>query len=134
VTPADVLRATAAAYRNDDIEWGRDYFINLETGCRCALGGITYAVEPDDPDGNPFLINSEGDGRITAEAAAEFADYLVDVLDAPDAGSRDRYGYWLRDHIEVVGKWNDDPARTLDEVLAALDAAADRYDARQATT
>jgi hypothetical protein len=38
------------------------------------------------------------------------------------------------DHDEIVFAWNDDDTRTADEVIAALNAAADEYDWQHATT
>lgn len=123
-TPADVLRAAADAFRTGRFTWGTEWFYEPATGCRCMLGGIAQVADPTDVDGNPYFVIS--DARAVSRRAAEIlADYLVDELGAArcvDTDTEDGV-------IETVGGWNDEPGRTLAEVIAALEAAADYYPA-----
>jgi hypothetical protein len=123
MTAADVLRRTAEAYDNGALTWGREWYVGLDLRCRCTLGGIAWAVDPDDDIGNPLLVTR--DRRPVAEAAvAALADYLIDEQDAArfldDLGDLDL--------IETVGQWNDSGHCTVDDVVDALLAAARRAD------
>lgn len=117
-TVAYTLHRAAAAYRVGEIRWGREHFIRPDDGCRCALGAITYAVDPATGDGNPHYLTDPA-ARNVAEAAAEaLAVYLVHELDAIPA-----YEGRVLDVVETVGNWNDETARDATQVADALDAA-----------
>lgn len=127
MTTAQLLRKTARQLATGEITWGREEFVNRATGCRCLLGALTFAADPYDRDGDPQF---NGDALI---AAGMLADYLVVDLGATEAGDRTFHG-WVRDVVETVGNWNDEDGRTLADVVAALEGAADRIDARTAVT
>ena len=117
---ATVLRRTAQLYSDGTLTWGTEWFVSISHTCRCVLGGIAYAVDPDNADGNPFLIG--GAKRPLAVAAVEgLATYIAEEL----------YRGWHRDEngqpdlVETVGGWNDDQRTTVADVITALlDAAA----------
>ena len=116
--PAQILRRAAEALRTGEIGWVKEWYV-LGDG-RDALGAIAYAIDPGDPDGNPFLIESAALGAASATA---LADYLVDELGAARAIREDRDV----DVIETVGGYNDE-ASSVQDVIAALNAAADRIE------
>lgn len=122
-TPDDVLRYAAHALRTGEITWGRHVFIDPDTFCRCALGALAYAANPNDTDGDPQYA-----GIPASAAMYRLADYLAVELGAPRCVTRDGEDddMPVLDPIETVGGWNDEPGRTLAEVIAALDAAATR--------
>lgn len=130
MTATFVLHRAARALATGEIAWGREWFINpgitpgqvnRGRGCRCALGAIGYAADPSDPDGNPLFVDLSV-RPIASAAAVALADYLIDELGA--ARCVDDDGEF--NVIETVGGWNDEPRRTVHEVVAALNAAADR--------
>ena len=131
MTTADVLRATAKAFSNGEIAWGQEWFIKLpevdDCGARCALGGIAYAVDPGDLDGNPFFIEP-GLRVLSVAAAVDLASYLIEELGASRCMTDGEF-----DVVETVGGWNDEPGRTVEQVVAALEAAAARIDERFST-
>lgn len=132
------LRIAAGAFREGRIEWGKGEYrsstIVFTPSC-CAAGAITFAVDPTDIDGDPRWVHSDL-RPISVAAVDELAAYLVDTLGATDRGEYVDDGglVWVRESVEVVADWNDDEVRTVDEVIAALEAAADRADARQAVS
>ncbi|MGW1998533.1 DUF6197 family protein [Embleya sp. NPDC001921] len=67
----------------------------------CAAGAIRLAVT-----GHPI----QSQGSAVLEDAEQF---LADHLGPSPAGA-----------VSLIATWNDDPARTVDEVLAALESAA----------
>lgn len=120
-TPAGVLTAAADWLEEDPTRWGRDYFVNPENGCRCALGTIAHVVDPHNADDDPWFIS-----QLSQDAVRALADYLVDqpnVRDLrhlhPDLGERNA-------HVQIVGGWNDDERHTVTDVIAALRGAAER--------
>lgn len=117
MTPAQVLRRAAEAYRNGDIKWGQNWFRDPDTGCRCAGGALAFAVGSDEDD--PTEASHASDSAMWA-----LAQYLVDELGAPRVLTDPDED--VMDVVETVGGWNDDPARTPDQVIAALEAASER--------
>lgn len=128
MTPAGLLRKAASGFRDGDLAWGRLYYLSPVTGCRCVLGALTWAIGLDVADDvSPIeaatLANlAPADARAVEVAVAVLADVVADEVGdycwtdgAPDL-------------LETVGGWNDEPETTLDDVLAALEAAADRAD------
>ena len=98
---AQDLRDAASALRRDG--WAQGTFVD-DGGCRCAAGAILAVVEPAARD--PYTLTDS-------------AYY--------------RYGNaWgaLAEHLDVtsVSAWNDADERTEDEVLHALEAAAEKAD------
>jgi hypothetical protein len=124
--PASLLRKAASGYRDGDLEWGRLYYLSPATGCRCVLGALSWAVDPDVADDYSPIETatranlSPEDARAVELAVAALADHVADELG----------DYCLTDGVpdllETIGTWNDEPDTTLDVVLAALDAAADQ--------
>lgn len=128
------LRSAAARFRNGIVDWGKEDFRTQGFGepvptC-CALGGISDAIDPENGDGDPRWVDPYL-RPIAVAAMEELADYLVTETDTPDKGFRTVTG-WERDPVEVVGDWNDAEGRTVDDVVAALEAAADRLALRDA--
>jgi hypothetical protein len=120
MTASFVLHRAARALASGEVPWGRKFFVETD-GCRCALGVVAYAADPSDPDGDPRYVDRSV--RPDATAAVEaLADYLVNELGAPRCVTEDGG----LDVIETVGGWNDEPDRTVNQVVAALMAAA-RY-------
>lgn len=121
MTAAFVLHRAARALRTGEIQWAPEWFIAPD-GCRCSLGAITYAADPSDPDGDPRFVDPSV-RPIATGAALALADYLVDELGAVRAVDPETDEV---DVVETVGSWNDQPGRTVSQVIAALDAAAAR--------
>lgn len=129
VDAADVLRRAAAGFRTGAIGWGTGHFRHPQLRCRCALGGIAWAADPDNPDGDPRFVGEPGDPRrvVAVDATHVLARYLIDELGAYPAGNVEEYEgreRWELDPIETTGDWNDSDVRTVDDVIAALEAAA----------
>jgi hypothetical protein len=120
VTTGTVLRRTAEAFRSSEITWGRKWFHDPTTGCRCLLGGIAYAVDADYLDSDPRFVSRPAE----AMAVVDFlAQHLVDeglVPAAVDEG--------VLDSIETVAEWSDAPERTVEEVITRLELAAEIAD------
>lgn len=114
----DAVLTTAADYLAEPESWGTGWFITAD-GSRCALGAITWAVAPDDADGDPRYHTA------SIHAAELLARYLISERNVPVAATGDD----KLDVIETVGDWNDSPGRTAGEVIAALRAAADYAEA-----
>lgn len=117
-TPDAVLRCAAHALRNGEITWGRHWFIDPDTSCRCALGALAYAADPDDVDSDP-----QHAGTPAWAAMYALADYLVTELGAARCTDEDD-DMPVLDPVETVGGWNDDDDRTVADVIAALEGAA----------
>lgn len=123
LTPDAVLRAAALILDSHPELWGREFWLDPATGCRCTGGLIALAVCPDDPDGDPYLV---GEGRddprraLAAEAIALFEAYVTDELfDRFDPEGVQAAGEPL------IGLWNDRCARDAAHVAATMRAAAD---------
>jgi hypothetical protein len=120
---ADVLRRAAEAYDNGALTWGREWFVGIDVRCRCVLGAIAWAVDPDNEIGNPLLLNPQL-RRLAEPAVAALADYLIEEQDAvrvlDDLSDADL--------IETVGRWNDGPGGEVADVINALEGAARRAD------
>jgi hypothetical protein len=104
---AQDLRAAAEVLRRDG--WRQDSYGSF-AGCKCLYGAIHYVVS----DGNHMT-----DAELSAkeeERADTVARRVMDVIDV--------HG-WL----ELLD-WNDAPDRTADEVIAALESAADAAEAQ----
>lgn len=115
-----VLNA-AADWLEQPGNWGKGYFVDPDTGCRCALGAIALTGNPNEPSGDPTYGNPLGDA-----AAHAFADYLVDELGAPSCfyGDDEEQSFTL-DVLETVGGWND-AQDSPEPVVAALRACAEQ--------
>lgn len=113
LSPEDVLRATADYFEQDTARWGQEWLLDRRTGCRCALGGIAFVVDPDDLDADPFHLHDGGD--VAEDAVHLLRAYLL----AEGIASAE-----LPSAFHVVGGWNDEPGRTVHEVIGTLRAAA----------
>jgi hypothetical protein len=117
VTAAEILRRAAEAYRNGDIEWGRGWFRDPDTGCRCAGGALAF-VATRGAESDPTCTR-EGEGALWV-----LARYLVDDLGANRIQSDPDDD--VMDPVVTVAEWNDRLDRTPDQVIAALEAASER--------
>lgn len=123
LTPADVLRRAAWGFRAHQIDWGPGWFLDPHTGCRCALGGIAWAVDPSNEDGNPFFVSPAL--RVVAEVAVQaLADHLIEEHGVPACRTDGAF-----DPVETVGGYNDQDDMIVDRIIAALEAAAERAEA-----
>jgi len=125
VTPADILRYAALyLYRHG---WHQgDMFADPDqpTPPACAQGAIRMAV-----CGSPTVAYTADTSLMVDRAIGEFACWLA----WNDPGYLDEFKQFdLHDDDtaldQVAGDWNDEPDRTADEVIAALNAAADSWD------
>jgi hypothetical protein len=96
------LRAAADVLRRDGWTQG-DY---VADGCHCLVGAIVAALGGKDGEGSIPIDNQPRALAARRTLAQHFGDMSTD---------------WWADLID----WNDDPDRTADEVIAALEAAAD---------
>jgi hypothetical protein len=115
VTPADYLRAAALYLRRHG--WTRGGYYQRDAGPfppACALGAIGMAVHGRTCD-TPFFT-----GTVRARQRFERAYEVLDAYLADTVTEQPGYG--------DVGTWNDAPGRTHDDVVMALQAAADAWE------
>jgi hypothetical protein len=118
-TPADTLRH-AALYLTRHGWIQDDYLASVPDATNpfppaCAYGAIAAAA-----NGTPVTAPRQQQGetrRAFALALDVFDGYLTEQL-GPDQDGNEQSG----------AEWNDDDGRTATEVIAALNAAADRYE------
>lgn len=93
-------------------DWYQELPVPPEDCPVCAGGGINVATDhaPDD-DGYTY---DERD-----EAFRAFAHHVD-----PDQANKSEEGDYLDAWISAIGEWNDDPERTIEQVVAALRACA----------
>lgn len=123
-TPDAVLDAAADYFAADPDRWGRDAFIDRETHCRCAMGGIAYVIDPLDWDANPTQMRNWGKTELGRQCVLQLSNYLVDY-------------YGVEPHIDdnvvtIVSDWNDERGRSASDVVMLLRATAADYRKRQA--
>ncbi|MEU0150332.1 DUF6197 family protein [Micromonospora fulviviridis] len=124
VTPADLLRCAALYLRRHGWHQGTYYATTTDTLTppACAAGAIGIACA-----GYRVEHFSQLDGDTLADylaTLAAFVDYLDDF--AP-VFHIDEDGYLLDEHTSPYS-WNDDPTRTAEQVITALESAADEWD------
>ncbi|MER5335161.1 DUF6197 family protein [Micromonospora sp. NPDC002717] len=124
VTPADLLRMAALYLRRHGWHQGTYYAKNTDTLTppACAVGAIGMAAA-----GRPLLhpvMLTQADEGTYHRAIAALVDYLDDYAPVFHV---DEDGYLLDEHTSPYS-WNDDPARTAEQVITALLAAADEWD------
>ena len=127
-TPAEVLSSAADWLAEEPARWTRDFFLAPD-GCRCALGAVCQVIDPADLDGDPTqLANLEKSilGELVTNVLADFLADHHDVTPVIDKGDPAEAA------VETVANWNDDPERVVDEVIAALRAAAAEWTERAA--
>lgn len=124
-TAAQVLRAAALILDTHPEMWGRDYWRDPTTGCRCSGGLIAYVIDPGYEDGDPYGLgdHSKHPARLLAEQSiALFEEHVRPEL-------VDRYGEdGVRDAAKgepLIGLWNDRFARGPAHVAETMRAAAD---------
>lgn len=129
LTADAVLRAAADLLDANPALWGRDWYLDPATGCRCTGGLIAYAINPDNPDGDPYALGDRRDHpeRLLAAAAitlfeAHVTDELFDRFDPEGVQAAGE---------PLIGLWNDRCARDAAHVAETMRAAARR--ARAAT-
>ncbi|MGY0004120.1 DUF6197 family protein [Micromonospora sp. I033] len=126
VTPADLLRMAALYLRRHGWHQGTYYNAlfpaDFLTPPACAAGAIGIACA-----GRKVEHFSQLDGGTLADYLATLAAF-VDYLDAfHPLFLVDEDGFVIDEHISPYS-WNDDPTRTADQVIAALESAADECD------
>ncbi len=125
MTPAVLLRGAALYLRRHG--WTVGEFFDLLTEATfppaCSLGAINMCAH-----GRPILCSDDGAQDDDTDAAIVAMRVFAASLD-PDYGfgSAD-YGQGSSSAIDIVSGWNDDPTRTLDDVVQALTEAADDWD------
>ncbi|RQX07879.1 DUF6197 family protein [Micromonospora arida] len=129
VTPADLLRMAALYLRRHGWHQGTYYAKNPDTLTppACAAGAIGIACA-----GHTVEHFSQLDPDTLADylgTLGAFVDYLDTT--AP-VFLIDEGGYLLDEHTSPYS-WNDDPARTAEQVITALEAAADEWDSLHIT-
>ncbi|MEW2376778.1 hypothetical protein AB0883_11830 [Micromonospora sp. NPDC047812] len=123
VTPADLLRLAALYLRRHGWTQGTYYATtDTLTSPACAVGAIGMACAGK-PLMHPVLLSSADEDIYRQSIAA-----LVNYLDAfAPVFHIDEDGHLLDEHTSPYS-WNDDPARTAEQVITALLAAADDWD------
>jgi hypothetical protein len=118
-TPADTLRQAALYLTRHG--WAQQDYLAFQPNAEqpfppaCAHGAIAAAAY-----GHPTIAPHSVDGelyRVFALAVDVFDGYLADL-----------YGDVQHYEGRAGTSWNDEPDRTAEEVIAALNAAADQYD------
>jgi hypothetical protein len=128
VTPADLLRGAAVYLQRHG--WTKGQFFELLADNdgpflpACASGAIMTAAHGQCVPNGIIRYDETTDPNAAAAAHAMriFAnwldnDYLPDSIEVLPVS-----------YLDVIGDWNDDKGRTLDEVLQALNDAADNWD------
>jgi hypothetical protein len=95
------LRAAAEVLRRDG--WTQEVFCDPSTGSRCAQGALDAVYAPRERDGS--YDESAEDAAYAQVCAVIGTNRLI--------------------------SWNDEPGRTAEEVIAALEAAADAAEVDQ---
>lgn len=124
VTPADLLRMAALYLRRHGWHQGTYYAPTTDTPTppACAVGAIGMAAAGRSLLHPVLLTHANEDTYHRAIAA------LVDYLDAfTPVFHLDEDGYLLDEHTSPFS-WNDDPARTAEQVITALEGAAKEWD------
>ncbi|WP_431973283.1 DUF6197 family protein [Micromonospora haikouensis] len=131
VTPADLLRMAALYLRRHGWHQGA-YYADPDhlTPPACAAGAIGMASTGHQVDNFLQLDHLDDDHHAdTLAALAAFVDYL----DAHEPVFYvDEDGFLVDEHGWPFS-WNDDPARTAEQVVTALEAAADEWDSLHTT-
>lgn len=121
-TTARTLRDAAIYLRRHGWTQGQLFTaLNVPTPAACAIGAVRIVV-----CGAADGIYIDDQAAQVGAALRAFASYLDDAYYAwghNDAGE-------LACPDDVVGDWNDDDDRTADQVITALDDAADFWDRR----
>ncbi|MGW3805860.1 DUF6197 family protein [Micromonospora sp. NPDC005113] len=128
-TPADLLRMAALYLRRHGWHQGTYYAKNTDTITppACAAGAIGIACA-----GHPV----EHFSQLDPDALADYLTTLGAFVDYLDTTAPvflvDTDGYLTDEHTSPYS-WNDDPARTAEQVITALQAAANEWDSLHTT-
>ncbi|WP_431883808.1 DUF6197 family protein [Micromonospora gifhornensis] len=122
VTPADLLRMAALYLRRHGWHQGTYYATNILTPPACVAGAIGIAAAGH---------RVEHFSQLAPDALGDYLAALgvfVDYLDtAEPLFLIDEDGYLIDEHTSPYS-WNDDPGRTAEQVITALQTAADEWD------
>ncbi|WFE46360.1 hypothetical protein [Verrucosispora sp. WMMD1129] len=124
VTPADLLRMAALYLRRHGWHQGTYYHLTTDTPTppACAAGAIGIATAGHRVEHFSQLAPDALGDYLAALAA--FVDYL-DTTEPLFLVDDD--GFVIDEHTSPYS-WNDDPARTAEQVITALETAADEWD------
>ncbi|MEU0156953.1 DUF6197 family protein [Micromonospora fulviviridis] len=124
VTPADLLRMAALYLRRHGWHQGTYYAPTTDTLTppACAAGAIGIACA-----GYRVEHFSQLDGDTLADYLATLAAFVDYLDDFHPMFLVDEDGYLLDEHTSPYS-WNDDPTRTAEQVVTALESAADEWD------
>ncbi|NJP30677.1 DUF6197 family protein [Micromonospora thermarum] len=124
VTPADLLRMAALYLRRHGWHQGTYYNTTPDTLTppACAAGAIGIACAGH---------RVEHFAQLDPDALADYLATLGALVDYLDAFHPlflvDEDGFVIDEHTSPYS-WNDDPARNAEQVITALEAAADEWD------
>jgi hypothetical protein len=119
VSPAEVLRGAALYLARHGWHQGGFYDVTSDEVFppACAAGAIRVAV-----CGEPVSdLVDQGDRRPQAQDVIMAQRVLAAYLDH-------EFLPWEASSLDIVGDWNDEDGRTTEQVIAALNAAADEWD------
>jgi hypothetical protein len=95
----------------------------------CAIGAVNVSAH-----GQPILSSADGSDDDLTDAAIRAMRVFAASLDPEySACSAEHPHICDRSAIDIIGDWNDEDGRTLDEVVEALTEAADDWDRIHAT-
>lgn len=119
-TPDAVLRVAADLLDTNPRLWGRDYWLDPATGCRCSGGLIAYVIAPDNADADPYRLPAGEQLGLAIATIELFEQHVEDEL-------FDRFGPdGVRDASEpLIGLWNDRVCRDAAHAAQTMRAAAD---------
>ncbi|MET8118822.1 DUF6197 family protein [Micromonospora sp. NPDC005291] len=124
VTPADLLRMAALYLRRHGWHQGTYYAksVGTLTPPACAAGAIGIACAGH---------RVEHFSQLDPDALADYLNTLGVLVDYLDTTAPvffiDEDGYLLDEHTSPYS-WNDDPTRTAEQVITALETAATEWD------
>ncbi|MFU8851256.1 DUF6197 family protein [Micromonospora sp. SL1-18] len=126
VTPADLLRMAALYLRRHGWHQGTYYATNAPADCltppACAVGAIGIACAGHRLD---HFYGLDLDTQVTfRQAVGILTTYLDGCLPICFV---DEDGFLVEEHTSPYS-WNDDPDRTAEQVITALEKAADEWD------
>ncbi|MEO3781314.1 hypothetical protein ABGB16_31880 [Micromonospora sp. B11E3] len=124
VTTADLLRMAALYLRQHGWHQGTYYAPNIDTPTppACAVGAIGMATAGYRVDGFDCLDPD------THRTYHHTIDAFTDYLDTHEPLFYiDEDGFLVDEHT-LPCSWNDDPGRTAEQVITALEAAADEWE------
>ncbi|MEV5764832.1 hypothetical protein AB0L34_09695 [Micromonospora sp. NPDC052213] len=127
VSPADLLRMAALYLRRHGWHQGTYYAKNTDTLTppACAVGAIGIACAGRRVD---HFYSLDFDTQVTFRTAVGVFTAFLD--DHEPICAIDEDGFLIDEHTSPYS-WNDDPGRTAEQVITALETAADEWDRLQ---